>query len=329
MNARAKLLRNATTETLAPPAEAAPAGRGRVTARAVLVGLVLVAVNSLWIVNLELIEGRSYPTDLALFLNVIVFILGLLALNRLLGALAPRHAFSQAELLIIYVMLAMGTAVSGQNTLQAIVCNLGHITWFASPENRWTTLILPHLPDWLVVKDKDALAGFYMGQSSLYEPEHLRAWGRPMVAWLGLWITLLWTSWCVAVLLHRRWIRSERLSFPIAQLVLEMTRPDGAMFRRPLLWIGFGIAAFLGLIGTLHALVPSIPTIPLGGPELSTLLPPASPWRGIYPTYVGLYPWVVGLSFLAPLDLLFSTWVFFGLRKFEMVAVVKIGRAHV
>jgi len=297
----------------------------RITARAVIIGLLLIILNSLWLVDLELIEARSYPSDLALFLNVIAFMLVLLAINRLLRAVAPRHTFTQTELLVIYIMLAMGTAVSGQNTIQAMIANIGHVTWFASPENRWATLISPHLPDWLVVKDKGALSGFYLGRSSLHEAGHWRAWALPVAAWLGLWASLLWTGWCVAVLLSRRWVRSERLSFPIAQLVLEMTRPDGSLFRRPLLWLGFGLACLLGFFGTLHALVPAMPNVSLSGPELSTLAPPGSVWRAIYPTYSGLYPWVLGLSFLAPLDLLFSTWFFFALRKFEMVGVVAAG----
>ena len=62
-------------------------------------------------------------------------------------------------------MLAMGTAVSGQNTMQGLVSNLGHVAWFASPENRWATSLLPHFPDWLVVKDRWALRGFYLAAS--------------------------------------------------------------------------------------------------------------------------------------------------------------------
>jgi len=139
-------------------------GKG-ITARAVLLGLALVVANSFWLVDLEMIESRSYPSDLALFLNVIAFLLLLLALNRLLRAVAPRYVLTQAELVVIYVMLAMGTAVSGQNTMQGLVSNLGHVAWFASPENRWATSLLPHFPDWLVVKDRWALRGFYLAAS--------------------------------------------------------------------------------------------------------------------------------------------------------------------
>jgi len=85
-------------------------GKG-ITARAVLLGLALVVANSFWLVDLEMIESRSYPSDLALFLNVIAFLLLLLALNRLLRAVAPGTCLlTQAELVVIYVMLAMGTA---------------------------------------------------------------------------------------------------------------------------------------------------------------------------------------------------------------------------
>jgi hypothetical protein len=313
-------------ETTAPVAPSRPSLSGRrVSARAVALGLVLVVVNSLWIVDLELLEARTYPSDLALLLNVVTFILVLLAINSFLRAAAPRCALSQAELLVIYAMLAMGTIASSQNTTQALIANIGHVAWFATPENRWETLILPHLRDWLVVKDRAALQGFYLGRSSLYELSHLRAWVPPVLAWMLLWGALMWTSWCAAVLLHRRWIRAERLTFPIAQLVLEVTRPDASLFRRPWLWGGFALACLIEILARLPLVFPSFPGIALIGPELSSLVPAGSAWHAVFPTYVNFYPWVVGLSFLAPLELLFSTWFFVGLRKLEMVGVVGAG----
>lgn len=313
---------------LGAPEAAGVAGRTRITARAVVIGLVCVVLNSVWLVDLEMMEARSYPTDLALLLNVLVFIVVLLAINCLLYLIAPRRAFSRTELLVIYVMLALGSSVAGDNVVQGIISTVGHVTWFATPENQWATTLLPHLPNWLTVKDKTVLEGFYLGQSSLYRPEHLRAWCGPMFWWIVLLMSLLWTSWCAAVLLQRRWIRQERLTFPIAQILLEMTRPDRFLFRRPLFWAGFTVSAVLTFLSTLHVLMPVVPAIPLGAGgtiELSARLPASSPWKAIYPTYCGLFPWVVGLSFLAPLDLLFSTWIFYLMRKLEMVGIVMAG----
>ena len=41
------------------------------------------------------------------------------------------------------------------------------------------------------------------------------------------------------------------------------------------------------------------------------------PWNAIGTLPMRFYPFLIGLSFLIPLDLTFSTWFFFLLRKLE------------
>ena len=53
---------------------------------------------------------------------------------------------------------------------------LGHATWFATPENRWSETIVPWLPKWLTVTNHRALEGFYYGHNDFYRPEFYRPW---------------------------------------------------------------------------------------------------------------------------------------------------------
>ncbi len=68
---------------------------------------------------------------------------------------------------------------------------------------------------------------------------------------------------CANIILRRRWVESERLSYPIIQLPLEMTRPGGRFFRSPWMWIGLAVGAGINIINGLNFLFPSIPG--LGG----------------------------------------------------------------
>ena len=62
-----------------------------------------------------------------------------------------------------------------------------------------------------------------------------------------------------------QWSERERLSYPIAQLPIEMTTPR--FFSRRLLWLGFGICAAVELLNGLHFLYPFVPGVPLKIPD--------------------------------------------------------------
>ena len=50
---------------------------------------------------------------------------------------------------------------------------------FATPENQWAELILPHLKKWLYVTDQSALSKFWIGINP-HEPIPWRIWVRPV-----------------------------------------------------------------------------------------------------------------------------------------------------
>lgn len=121
----------------------------------------------------EAVWGTTYLTIVSLFFNVTFTLLVLVGLNALTKQFAPQVALKQEELLTIYVMLCLGSSVAGNNFLENLVLSLGHAFWFATPENVWSELFFRFVPDWLAVKDKIALHGFYEGQSSIYTIKHI------------------------------------------------------------------------------------------------------------------------------------------------------------
>ena len=130
--------------------------------RGICLGLVLIPMEGF--------RYSGHPTTAPLFFNVIFLLLLLILLNRLLTRFTPRVVLSRAELLTLYVMLSIASAISGHNQLIGLAPILGYPFWFATPENEWVTLFFSHIPRWLAVSDKSVLRGDYQGESSFFLP---------------------------------------------------------------------------------------------------------------------------------------------------------------
>jgi hypothetical protein len=290
--------------------------------RAIVLGALLIPFNAYWMVRQERVMFGPYPSTMSLFANVVFALFVLVILNGLCRRLAPRLAFAQGELLTIYTMLAISTGLAGLDGAGILSQMIPHGAWFGQT-NHWTGF-LDAFPSWLVVRDRDILRGHFLGNSTFYRPDVLRAWSTPILAWTGFITLLLWVANCLNVLVRRQWADRERLTFPIIWLPLEMTDAHDTLsgsrpfFKNPLMWGGFAIAAVLSLWNGFAYLYPSIPLLPIGVTDLKPLFT-AKPWSAIDWFPVTFYPLVIGLGFLLPLDLLFSCWFFFLFWKAQMV----------
>ena len=204
----------------APGPTSTRSGRG-VTFRSVALGCLLIPLNAFWIVRLERVMFGPYPSTISLFANVVFALFLLVGLNALCRRVAPRIAFSQGELLTIYTMLAISTGIAGLDGVGILSQMIPHGAWFGGA-NHWEEF-LPAFPSWLVVSDREILRGHYLGNSSFYRPEVLRAFAAPVLAWTGFITVLMLVAHCINVLVRRQWADRERLTFPIIWLPLEMT----------------------------------------------------------------------------------------------------------
>lgn len=303
-----------------------------VTLRAVVVGLLLMIPNAYWIISMEVVRYAGHPTTISLFFNAIFILTVLIGLNALLRKAAPRLAFAPGELLTIYIMLVLSSAIAGHDMIEVLLPILAHGTYFARPENGWATEILPHLPRWLTVSDKQVLADFYTGTGSLYRGYNLRAWGVPVLFWT-LFLTLLgFLMLCLNTLLRRQWTENEKLSYPLVTLPLEMVNPRTQLFSTRLFWIGVAIAVVLELWNGFAYLFPSIPMLPLKNSASTQNLQnyfPSAPWNAIGWTPVAIYPFGIALGMLLPVDLLFSAWFFTWVWRMERVFASWSGYADI
>ncbi len=292
--------------------------------RAVLLSVVLAPLHTYWLINLEIVRGTGFASTISLFFNVVLTLVVLLAVNVPLRRFLPRYALTRAELITVYIMLSLVTCLCAIDMMEPLLCLMPFAAWHATPENRWEQLFFHHLPRQWVVSDPNVVRGFYEGGTSFFRGVYFWAWLKPALLWVGFIVVLLTVMLCLNVIIRRRWMDHERLTYPIALLPFELTEPSGGFLCQPMLWLGFGLAGLYDLINGLHALYPIIPRLNLYDFYLDPYLRSA-PWSAIGWTPLTLFPFVVGLGYLLPVELLMSFWVFFGVWKLEKVAVYAAG----
>ncbi len=299
-----------------------PSYQNMVTPKAVCTALLLIPLNAYWVIKMEAIRYSGHPTTISLFFNVVFILAVLILLNGLLKRIAPKFLYSPGEMLTVYIMLALSSAIAGHDMIEVLTPMLSHVTYFARPENAWASDILPYLPKWLIVSNPQALREFYTGTGSLYSSNNMHAWLTPVLCWSGFLTLLGFVMLCLNTLLRRQWTESEKLSYPLVMLPVEMVNPKTQLFKTKLFWGGAALAAVLEIWNGLAYLYPSIPMLPLkmagAGMDLSTYLP-ARPWNAIGWTPVAVYPFGIALGMLLPTDLLFSAWFFAWVWRLERV----------
>ncbi|MCE2413635.1 hypothetical protein J4G07_06485 [Candidatus Poribacteria bacterium] len=281
------------------------------------IGVLLILLNAFWIALVSGIHHSLNPAYASLFIAPIVNLFFLVLLNTLLKRIRPQLFLNRAQLLLVYQMLVMLCVVSGHNPMDFILGILAHPFWFATFENEYATLFHRYIPPWFTVQDKGALIGFFEGNSTLYTPRHLFAWIGPVLLWSFVTFVLFFILMCFNSIQRLQWSERERLSYPIAQLPIEMTTPQ--FFSRRLLWLGFSICAVIELLNGVHYLYPFVPGVPLKIPDFGAKIFTTKPWNAIGWLPLFFYPWVIALTFFVPLELSFSVWFFFLFTKFQLI----------
>ena len=287
-------------------------------------------INAYWV---TVVEVRWYSLDgscLPLFITPIFILFCLALINLILHKVAPKSAFTQSEMLVIYIMIVIGETLCGHDFVQNLFGVVGHPFRFATPENKWEELFHHYLPTWLVVTDETALTGFYEGASVWWHRENLLPMIGPL-GWWGLWLAVLITVlMCLNVIIRRPWTEHEKLAFPLIVLPLEMTKgqESGQFFRNRLMWIGFGVALAIDLVNGLHAFFPHVPELKYIKQYNLRQHLTGMPWDHMGRFTTSMYPFAIGLAFFLPTDLSFSCWFFYLFSKLEMLAGGMIGMRH-
>jgi len=286
----------------------------RISARAWLVAITAQTAILLWIVRTE-ITARVFVSSWTLSMPAIILLLALLSWN----AVRRGRALNRTELLAAYVAVSSTVTLAGYNFFQVLIPTLGTGLYLQTPTNRWAQAVA-YAPAWLLPNSRQALRGLFQGESAV----PWSAWITPLCVWGMLVLAVVLASLALNGLLADLWIRKERLAFPIASLPLEMSQPDTRLFRNRLFWLAFATTALLNSLLALNYYYPGIPAVELKHKDLLegvTTLPLAA--LGFL--MVGFTPFILGLAFLAPLDVSFSIWFFLWLGKAQRLIAFSFG----
>lgn len=296
--------------------------------RAVIFALLVIPLNTYWIALTEMVWSSLHFTAASLPLNVIFILTCLLLYNAIARYLHPRLAFSEGELLVIYIILATSSALSGYDSLIGLMGVLPHTTRYATLENDWVALFGRYLPKWFIITEPNAVRDFYVGETSFFEAGYWQQWLVPALNWSVLVILLVFILLCITIVLRRPWTEEEKLTYPIIQLPLEMSHSAASLFKSRLMWIGFVLAALVDIINGLNYLYPSVPYIPVRGIELQHYFT-NKPWNAIGRTPIRFRFFMIGMIYLLPVDLSISCWFFYLVSKAERIFGSAVGWSNI
>ena len=275
--------------------------------------------NCWWVVA-SILRRNASPTQISLFFNVISIILVLLILNAILSKTRKQTdkymLLNRAEVLTVYTCVSIGPGIAGVDRILVLTYSFYRACTLVGNSGAWVGLFHRYIPDWLTINDKRVMEDYYQGFLSIYHPINFGVWIPIALWWCAFILALHLVMLCISVILKKQWVESERLSYPIIQLPLEMTYPKGRFFKSPWIWVGLMIGASIDIVNGLNFLFPSVPS--LGGKQyyLRRIFTDP-PWNAIGWSPMAIFPFGVGLSFFIPLDLSFSCWAFWLIWRLE------------
>ena len=185
--------------------------------------------------------------------------------NIVLKTFVPRLALSRGELLTVFITAFVAASIPSNGWMWDIVKVLAIPTYVASPENQWEKVLFDILP-WHLFTDTSprVISGFWLGLNK-GESIPWHGWIGPMGQWLGVSMAVVVFGFCAFVLFHRQWVDVEKLTYPLAQMPLDLTdgcdEPGGIprLFKSRFFWLGVGIVLLPAAYNVFTYFVPQLP----------------------------------------------------------------------
>ena len=257
-----------------------------------------------WVERADLFAPGFIFATFILFSSLINF--GLILVGRTM-------VLNRAELILVYVMLLIVSALCTMGLSEQILPMITAVFYYASPQNKWREILFPHFSSHQVLVD-DGVDGktFYEGLSPGEEIPY-GAWAEPLAWWAVFLLALYGTMVAISVIVRRQWIERERLPFPLTQVALTMVRGEGGakindFFKQGAMWAGFSLPMFFGSLQALHRYDAMFPAISLNW--WATLF-------GKQTLQLSVSFAMVGFSYFINANIAAGIWLFHLLSKFE------------
>jgi hypothetical protein len=286
-----------------------------------LIAVGLTLLTGLWVRQAEILVLATQITESIPAIPSLAALPLLLLLNALLRRQRRIKPLARGEILVIFLFLAISSTMMGIGVMQFLIALIACPFYFTTDG---ISTLQPALPAWLVPHDTTAIRWLFEGAPDGRVPWHL--WITPGLCWLGFFLALWWTLYCLMALFYRAWALDERLSFPLVTLPMEMTRSESGsrgFFRNWIMWLGFGLAAFYNLENILHAYYPSVPAF---GKEVDFGVNlTALPWSAMQQFSFFIRPELIGLGFLVSTEISLTLWLSYMLMKLGAVFAAAYG----
>ena len=152
---------SASPQPRLPKSETAE-GSSVITKRSLLIGLGMAVLMPLWPTYTSFVVNSTRADHSHLSMAMLIPFVGLLILNAFLERRGI--GFSPTELLTVCCIGFVASTMQGEWLTVWFLQMLTMPAYYASPENRFDELLLPYMPSWTTITNRDAVRGFYEGQ---------------------------------------------------------------------------------------------------------------------------------------------------------------------
>ena len=296
------------------------------TLRAAIIGLLLaVLIGAFGYVNDHVLLLESVTAGTLLPISVYALLLvAVVLVNPLLSLLRGSWRFRPAELAWIVLAMLVSCSICGRGLMETFTQSISLPSYHNERSPGWQKRgLLDLTPPRLLVGsggyDEHVIGDYYRGRGKPGKPIGLdqvpwRRWRTPLATWLPLVLLSAVASICLALIVHRQWVKREHLRYPIAEVATTLIQPGprggiGHVFRSRAFWIGFAVVFGIRLLGGIQMWFPDsiFVSLRIDLTSARTLLPFLRnvPW-GWGLLWIMLYPTVIAFSFMLASDITLS-----------------------
>jgi hypothetical protein len=280
---------------------------------ALAVGIIGICINIVWVQYVGFfLSGSALGVDY-LPIGVFCLFILLIGINTLLKRFGS--GLTRSEIVIAYIMMLVTAGMAHSGFAGRLVPTLAGVFEFATESNDWKNIFHRYFPAWIAPEDVEAIHLFYAG--AFNESIPWSSWLVSLAAWMVPTTGMAFLMIGLALLLRKRWLEEERLTFPLVAVPLAVLSDDqkpgfNPALRRDLaFWIAFAIPVALRMLQGMSGYFPAMP----GGALTVSLdmqnMFDSPAWRSLFDsTRIQIHLALIAVAVLMRKEVSASFWVF-------------------